>query len=399
MQRLFLVPLTGQVSILTRTFHVKIRKLVWREGVNMGYCIYYKKSDQHLHFDKEEHVIPAGLGGIQKLKKGAVSDEANEKFSKLETVVLRNSLIGFNRMNNGPGKRGSHNVKKVTSPVMRVLKQEKGSPVEFVLGFIFKGQSYIIPQLILDFDIKTNTFLPMYMSTVLDEQSIGDFPLDLDRKLIQLFKNKKITWKLVQLPFETKKHFINIGHYQGKWYATTSFKKIHKNLLALDMLPMLNEKVKEPEDKNELSKPEILGEILLNYKDKLNTDASTFYFMYLKTAFNALALFKGTDYVCNEIFDEIRESIIKVRNVDKFIQSEKDLYDSEIEVYAKNFPDKAHYVIICAKDNRLIAYVSFYGEPPGKVILKDKYQGENFIDGLICDWENREEFRLENSRV
>ncbi|MFJ7738750.1 hypothetical protein ACIQ2D_20780 [Lysinibacillus sp. NPDC097287] len=35
----------------------------------MGYCIYYKQTDQQLHFDKEEHVIPAGLGGIEKLKK------------------------------------------------------------------------------------------------------------------------------------------------------------------------------------------------------------------------------------------------------------------------------------------------------------------------------------------
>lgn len=195
----------------------------------MEYCIYYKKSDPHLHFDKEEHVIPAGLGGIEKLKKGTVSDEANVKFSKLETVVLRNSLIGFNRMSNGPGKRGNLSVKKVKSPVMRALKQEKGSPVEFVLGFIFAGESYIIPQIILDF--KTDTFLPMYMSTVLDEQSIGDFPLDLDRKLIEFFKNKKMSWKLVHLPFETKKHFINIGHYKGKWYATTSFKKIPKDLL------------------------------------------------------------------------------------------------------------------------------------------------------------------------
>jgi hypothetical protein len=365
----------------------------------MGYCIYYKKSDQHLHFDKEEHVIPAGLGGIQKLKKGTVSDEANEKFSKLETVVLRNSLIGFNRMNNGPGKRGSFNVKKVTTPVMRALKQEKGSPVEFVLGFIFTGQSYIIPQIILDFDIKTNTFLPTYMSTTLDEHSIGDFPLNLDKALIQFFKNKKMSWKLVHLPFETKKHFINIGYYQGKWYATSSFKKINKSLLALDMLPMLNERVSEPEDKKELSKPKILGEILFNYKDKLNTDASTFYFLYLKTAFNALALFRGTDYVCNEVFDEIRESIVKVNNIDKFIRVGKDSYDSEIEEYTKNFPDKAHYVIICAKENRIIAYVSFYGEHPGKVEIIDKYQGENFIDGIICDWKNRKEFRLNNFRM
>lgn len=88
----------------------------------VGYCIYYKKTEPDLRFDKEEHIIPAGLGGIHKLEKGSVSDEANEKFSKIETVALRNSIIGFNRMNFGPGKRGSLNVKKIKSPVMRVLK-------------------------------------------------------------------------------------------------------------------------------------------------------------------------------------------------------------------------------------------------------------------------------------
>lgn len=68
----------------------------------MGYCIYYKKTEPDLRFDKEEHIIPAGLGGIHKPEKGSVSDEAYEKFSKIETVALRNSIIAFNRMNPTP---------------------------------------------------------------------------------------------------------------------------------------------------------------------------------------------------------------------------------------------------------------------------------------------------------
>jgi len=358
----------------------------------IGSCIYYKKSDQHLHFDKEEHVIPAGLGGIQKLEKGSVSDEANEKFSKLETIALRNSFIAVNRMNFGPGKRGSLNVKKIKSPVMRVLKQEGESPVEFILGFIFAGQSYIIPQIILNFKDDENTVLPMYMSTNLNEQSINDFPFDLNKKLIQFLKNKKRQYKLVYMPFETNKHFINIGYYEGKWYAATSHKIINMDFLGHDLLlPLLNEMIQKPKDKKEA---EFLNESLLGYKDQINTDSTTFYFLYLKTAFNALTLFKGTNYVCNEIFDEIRESIIKLSNIDKFISSDKYFFDDEIETYIKNLPDKAHYVILSAKDNRIIAYVSFYGEFPGKVKLTDEYQGEDFIEGLICDWKNRKEFRL-----
>lgn len=366
----------------------------------MGYCIYYKKTDQYLQFDKGEHIIPAGLGGIQKLEKGTVSDEANEKFSKLETVALRNSFIAVNRMNFGPGKRGSLNVKKIKSPVMRLLKQEGESVVEFLLGFIFAGQSYIIPQIILDFDDEENTFTPMYMSTTLNEQSIDEFQIGLNKKLIQFLKNKKRLYKLVHMPFETIKHFINIGYYEGKWYAATSHKVINMDFLAQDLLlPMLKEMMQESNGNKELSKPEILNELRFNYKDKLNTDIATFYFLYLKTAFNALTFFKGTNYVCNEIFDEIRESIIDLKNISKFIYSDKCFFDSKIEAYVNDFPDKAHYVILCAKENKLIAYVSFYGEQPGKVILTDKYQGEDFIKGLICDWKNRKEIRLEDSEA
>ncbi|MDP1393760.1 hypothetical protein Q8G28_09205 [Lysinibacillus capsici] len=221
------------------------------------------------------------------------------------------------------------------------------------------------------------------------------FPLELDKKLIQFFNEKKLVWKLVDSPFKTNKNFINIGYYQNKWYAT-SLRKLNNNILAADILPILVEKLRKSSDKNELARPKVLNKIPLRYEDTLNTDASIFYFMYLKTAFNALTLFKGAEFVCNEMFDEVRESIIDVSNLDKFIEVGNYLQESEIKVYAKNVPDKAHYVIIRAKDGRLTAYVSFYGEKPGKLILTDRYQGEDFVDGLICNWKDREEFRLEN---
>ncbi|MEX6702035.1 hypothetical protein ABS315_20925 [Peribacillus frigoritolerans] len=370
-----------------------------KEAISIVYCIYYKKSDEDLRFDKEEHIIPAGLGGIQKLEKGTVSDEANEKFSKLETVALRNSFIAINRMNFGPGKRGSLNVKKIKSPVMRVLKQEGDNVLEFVLGFIFAGQSYFIPQIILDFDDEDNSFIPYFMSTILNGKSIEDFPLELIGNIIEFLESEKREFKLVHMPFETNKHFINIGYYERKWYAATSHKTINMDLLAENLLlPMLKEMKDKSKEKKEFSKPEILSELLFEYKDQINTDAETFHFLYLKTAFNALTFFKGTDFVCNEIFDEIRESIIKLSNLHNFIDSEEDFYDTEIEGYVNNIPEKAHYVFLCAKDNRLIAYVSFYGEFPGKIKLTDKYEGNDFIEGLICDWKNRKEFQVTFSK-
>ncbi|HDR7385739.1 hypothetical protein COL48_08795 [Bacillus toyonensis] len=364
----------------------------------MGYCIYYKKSDEDLKFDNEEHIIPAGLGGIKKLEKGTVSDEANAKFSKEELVILRNSIIGLNRTNNGPGKRGSLNIKKVKNPIMRVMRHKtKHTPLEFVLGFIFAGRSVLIPQLTTFIDY--NSFSYQYLASNINVPSVDNLQIELNEQLIQFLEDKERKFKLVHMPYKTSNNFIHIGFYQGRWYVATSFKMLNLNIFAVDMLPILYKLRENFKDKKALPQPNFIDESVSEFKDKLNTDAIKFYFLYLKTAFNALALFKGAKYVCNDTFDEIRESIINVNNTDKFIQSNKNLDTPEIKAYVDKFPDKAHYVIICARNNRLNAYVGFYGEMPAIIELTNKYQGEDFIDGLICDWQNRKESRLENLLV
>lgn len=361
----------------------------------MGHCIYYKKSDGDLRFAKEEHVIPAGLGGRQTLERGIVSDEANEKFSKIEVKVLRNSILALNRINFGPGKRGSFNVNRVKNPIMQVLKDEKSTFEEFMLGFIFIGKNITIPQIIIHFD--GNIVKTSYVSTTLIEQDIDNFYLDFDKKLIQFLQNKKRNYKPVQMPFiympyRVNKHFVSIGHYQGKWYIATSHKNLNLDFIALTILPILTERAS-----NKLHKPKLL-DLDLKYKNQINIDTIPFFGLYLKTAFNALTLFKGKDFVHNEIFDEIRKSIIEVNDLNKFVlPTDRALYKSEIEEYVEDFPDKAHYVIIFSKGNTIIAYVSFYSEFPGSFILTDKYKGEDFIDGLICDWSTKKEFRLGNS--
>lgn len=78
----------------------------------MNKCIYLTEASENLKYNSEEHIIPAGLGGMQKLPKGYVSDKINNMFSKYELKAMRNSLLTGNRMKHGPGKRGNQNVKK-----------------------------------------------------------------------------------------------------------------------------------------------------------------------------------------------------------------------------------------------------------------------------------------------
>lgn len=366
-------------------------------GITIGYCIYYMKTEQ-LHFNKQEHIIPAALGGIQKLDHGVVSDEANEKFSKIELNAIRNSPININRTKFGPGKRGRLTLKKLKSPVIKVLNQEENNGLEFPLGFIFSGESYIIPQLYLDIDDEKNTCFSTYLySTFIDKIPI-EFKSDFNAKLIQFLMNKQRIYKLVKMSFDTEKHFISIGYYEGKWYAATSHQTINMDMLALHvLLPMLKEQAQTLIQDEEEAQPQALSNSLFKYQDQFQLETSSFFFLYLKTAFNALAYFKGSEFVCKDIFDELRDSILNMTNIVKFIEEDKQLFNSSIKNYINKFPQLSHYVILCAREEILMGYVSFYGEQPAIIKITDKYQGENFTHGLICDWKNRsKELLLEN---
>lgn len=360
----------------------------------MNNCIYYQQSKDCLRFKKQEHVIPAGLGGITKLGKGMVSDEANEMFSKTELKALRDSFIAVNRMNLGPGKRGNLNFNKIKNPIMRVLQQEdKNYEIEFLLGFIYAGNSYIIPQLVLNFDDVEGSVKPIFMSSPFHEDNIKEFPLDFNKKLRLFLKNHKRNFSLVKMPFKTNRHFITVGFYKGKWYAATSHKIINMDILALEFLPMVEAMIKNQiVYKLNFDLPDTKPNF--RYTETLNMDFDVFYFLYVKTAFNALALFKGSEFVSEKIFDSVRKAIITQENLDDFINKKKMDISKEIIDYINSFPDKSHYIIINAKGNRMKAFVSFYGEYPATVQLTNEYLGEPFIDGLICDWKNRDEFRL-----
>lgn len=273
---------------------------------------------------------------------------------------------------------------------MKVLNQEENRGLEFLLGFIFSGKSYIIPQIYFDFHDEENSFIPTYIHSTFIDKTANEMKFDFNRKLIQFLRNKNREFILVKMPFETNKHFIILGYYNNKWYAATSHQIINMDMLAIHVIiPMLKGQLQMLVDNNEEAKPKVVPNSLFNYKDHFQLDTSSFYFLYLKTAFNALAYFKGAEFVCNDIFDEFRDSILNMDNIVKFIEEDKQLFNSSIKCYINKFPQLSHYVILCAREGILMGYVSFYGEQPAIIKITDKYQGENFTHGLICNWKNR----------
>ncbi|MDE5051740.1 hypothetical protein NDK25_04845 [Niallia taxi] len=104
-----------------------------------------------------------------------------------------------------------------------------------------------------------------------------------------------------------------------------------------------------------------------------------------------MALFKGNEFVCSNIFDDIRTTIIEGSNVENFLSTGNYLGKMQQENFVENFPAKSHYVIIIARDLKITAFVSFYSEALIKIKLTDRNKGESFTYGFVCDWQNKKE--------
>jgi hypothetical protein len=345
-------------------------------------CIYSNISEPHLTFTKREHVIPAGLGGITKLPLGYVSDEINESFSRIERVALQHSFVSINRGRFGPGKRGNLNVKKIKNPIIMVLREGEDLNEVFRLGFLFTGESHLIPQIYLDFNDEENYITTSYFATIYDVEEGKDIISTFKMRFFDFLKNENKEFILIEMPFTTNKHFICVGFSNGKWFAATSHKYINMDYLAGYLLPEL---VKEQE-----MSPLIQPKTLFKYERRLQMDSS-FAFIYVKTALNSLAYLMGSEFVFDIIFDDVRNAIKDQNNLDSFLIDRRELYDL-INGIVSEIPVKSHFVIITTIESMVIAFVSFYKEPPGIIRLAREYPGEMFTKAIICDWQNRNEY-------
>lgn len=354
----------------------------------MNQCIYYKYYNEKLEYSNQEHVIPAGLGGIKKLPCGFVSNEANNYFSSFELRALRNSLLSINRNNFGPGKRGSLNVLKVRNPVVHIFtaispeKELDTLLVPYRLGFMFSGVVRILPQIFIKFDEAWNMKRPLYISDNLSKQpegtlkkfhsSLNTFIRSTDRKYI-----------FINPLSSTSCNFVSIAYHENRFYVCSSIKNFNMDnfckLITLRALPDINPFLLSSASKYQY-----------NYMIDDVKDVS-FPLIYIKSAFNALSLFKGQAFILEDIFDPIRSSICNAGDLASYWVSCK-MPSWLVNWVKSNVPPKAHFIVIDGYDGVIDAYVSFFREPLNSTIrITSNYSGEAFRIGLICDWESRKE--------
>lgn len=361
----------------------------------METCIYLKESQTPLTYNSREHVIPAGLGGIAKLPKGTVSDEANSIFSRREIVALRETILAINRRNNGPGKRGSESVYSIKNPHITVLEDASNSessvngqvlfPVK--LGYLFSGEVYIIPQIYCEINLDNSVRIPILsLGTLVEEpeNEYVDFSVELERFLAQTGKTQS-SFILVKTELKIKQKYISIGCYRKKWYICTSLSELDlsRYLRLLEMRPIPREMIIIQEEAKEY-----------NFSEKMpDAFGDAFTFIYAKTALNTLAYLKSSNFVRDAQFDDIRSSIVSGEDIDRFIikqHSPKWFSNWVIE----HVPEKSHFVVLHGHEGCIDAYVGFYRENVTNPIrLSKAYAGEEFRLFFFCNYLVKDEKR------
>lgn len=290
-------------------------------------CIYTNKDDTQAHFKNQEHIVPACIGGMKKLPKGYVSDEVNTLFSGLELKLARNSPITLVRMFVGPGKRGSHNPKRRggASKIVSVMQSDETG--EYSLGYMRVGVPITIDQI----------------------------------HIVYLEGGKR------QTSFRFDTETVDEDHFQervAEW--------IHE-LAEFDSQATILQKKEMPE--NEFSG---IVDLQMPHKGRNHVtsdirqeiDLYAYYRVVAKIAFNCLAEVRGREYVMQQKFAPVRESILTGKDIEQMVMMPgKKNPHAEVMLYGDANP---MFVVLSEEDCR------DFGE----------------MDGYVCDWENRREMRF-----
>lgn len=354
----------------------------------MGNCIYLSDKKRGLTYKKREHVISAGIGGKRTLPKGYVSDQANELFSKYELKCLRYSPLVIERARYGPGKRGSLNINNVDVPDVLSLQPLVGNHNQsFVcpLGFLFRNKAYILPQIIVVFDNDLKKFDTVQLrSTYQTPGNINEMEFQSRLQLFLMSSNR--AYRNIAIPYNTNRLFVCIGCYKNTWYIGSTISAFDINSWASQIL-----------EKKHLRSfpPDYFGDIsvrpMFRYRRAFDLENFEPVFIHAKNCFNTLALFMGSEFVRQKIFDCFRRCIVTNSDWETVIMPSEIIPDNIALWVEANIHSHEHMVVIYTENESVMAFSVLYGKAWGLFKLGAGYQGESFLHTAICDFENAKE--------
>lgn len=353
----------------------------------MGNCIYFCDKHRGLTYKNSEHIISSAIGGRRTLPKGYVSNQANNFLSKYELACMRYSPLFIERAKLGPGKRGSFNINKIDDPDILALEPIKRNSSQYTcpLGFLFLDKAYIIPQFIVIFDNNLQDYNVVYLK--IDCPNFTNVAgCDWNSQIQKLLLSDKKNYKKVPIPYDTKQYFSCIGYYKKKWFfcSTLPNASIDKTLHQILQREPLSQLMEEHLGFS-LSTP------TFRYLREFQLENFAVTFLHAKNCFNALAFFKGNEFVRQKMFDQFRECILTNSKWENVLIPTKDIPPHIVQWLIKNACKHEHIVVLYVHISDIMAFSILYGKAWGLFRLGTGYLGVPFSSALVCDFETGKE--------
>lgn len=344
-------------------------------------CIYSGKESNEATFDKREHVFPAGIGGINMLNQGDVSDEINEFFSKLELQFMRESIIQIPRMFLGPGKRGSLNKKKATKSKIFLMNNEEVVKIGYIELGVPKGITQIK---LLKENMKVNLITESKDKNI--ELFLRFEEILKKKEKIKIKKSKKLDENTSVIGFnhDKKDESIYIYHNCQKFSLEESIKYFEERKIF--------EKIKNQCISEKMN---ISLERELQISNEIQFDINEYFRVCCKIALNGLCFLEGKEYVLKNEFTQIKNFILN-GGENKFANI-LDVKKNEVIENRLNklqIPKYSHFMIFFRVEDGIHCILGIYGLLH-QIHLCKKREYDDFLNGLICDWQNKKEYSLE----
>ena len=345
----------------------------------MNKCIYTLKTDGEATFDSGEHIFPKGIGGTVKLDKGWVSKEFNNKISSAEREFLRKyPLVVLPRIFEGSSGRKEHKGKLGVSFVKELDTNE------LKLGYIERNIPIIIPQIIFKYNEK-----PSYSKIKMIAKSLEELYIFIDK-----LKTHEENFEIIHTPNDSFKDYMSFGITNKQAYVGTH-NSLNDDLIKIHVEKFLKFCREVHLDKFKSNNNKKIEKHFIEQNIEFGFNIFEVYRVYAKIVFNCLAKLKGQEFVLQNKFDNIRNSIVTGKNIDKFV-SLPNLNDKDLSKILQL--GKAHIVTFSQVNDKLLGKISLFGgEAASFGILLSEFMNseDNFgTDGYICDWENKKEFTL-----
>jgi len=334
----------------------------------MDKCIYFKDYSEKLNYSSGDHIFSAAIGGIKKLDKGFVSDEANNALSKLERKAYQNSIISISRQSHGIGKRGKRSDKaNIKSAIVRLMQSKTDG--EYSLGYFLKWTPIKIGQFC--FDLVNHCVMNVVIS-----------PDEKDTDLLKVIK-ENWTGHYNIIEYGKLDSVALLGFHEDKWYLAIPSEN------SLETCKKLINSLVNAESMIRIRTEKKISQTLAYFPFVYDEN---YYRIVAKTAFNYLASICGQEFILNKDFDKIRNYILHGGDNSNYVRA-ADSNGMHEFIRTEIINANNHFINIVKQDNVIGAMISIFGfisfvrlSENSHLLIEDY--------GYICDIKNQKEMLL-----